>query len=789
MNKLKGDNYEKYVLNHLKKDHTNIWLWKDVPERILFDNNIIINYDEYCENRKDIGIDVVGLKDNKLYFYQCKNHQSTVTLDKISGMMFFAISRDVDVNLCYSAKISGFIRQTLDTWKDKMSIKINLMSIPYKNTIIENKNQKNINLEPRQYQLDAIKALKKFKRGLIATPCGTGKTYTSSLIAKEYDNVVIFAPLRELASNLLNTYYKYFDDDSFSKILVSSDTNASRDINTLIKSLDDKNLIASTYASADIMLKLIDKLDNPLIIIDEFHNLSPAQLTDTKNNMYKILKSKHKILFLSATPTDSIKFDKEYRMSWGDAVNNELIHDFNMIIPSGDIMDNDKLDTFIDTLEDLGKISDKKKIMIKQSYFLLRSVKYNGNKKCICFFTTIEATNIFSNIMTQIAKLCNLDIDIQIVVNDIKQKERTERIKKFRESESLSFLLSVHILDEGIDIPECDSVFLAKPDEDIDNLVQRISRCNRMIEGKQNTSTYLWCGYRKLKNILDTINEKFICEIPENITTMHVKTNKVIIKPYAKKITNISNNNMDIQCNIKDNDIWCNKNDICDLVGIKKLTKKQLELIGNENIEINTVDDYDENNIENKQGETYISFKGIEKLINNDDIKKNIVNGIIKYNDHDIIVIVDDSDTLWFYGKQICKILEYKCTNMIISRLNKKNKKKYSEIKDYAKCKHNIQDHAVFINEFALCKLTLKTRMPEGEKLYKWITNEISTTIKNTKKIKSILNILDSKNKTTVEDNCENEDCENEECEYDYDDYEDDNYEETIKVPKKNLFI
>ena len=134
------------------------------------------------------------------------------------------------------------------------------------------------------------------------------------------------------------------NDDKIISLLVSSDTNASRDAKTLTASLGNKNLIASTYASADIVLKLLNKLDNPLIIIDEFHNLSPAQLTDTKNNMYKILKSKHKILFLFTTPTKNlIKFDKEYRMNWSDAVKNNLIYDFNMVIPTGDIMDDDKL--------------------------------------------------------------------------------------------------------------------------------------------------------------------------------------------------------------------------------------------------------------------------------------------------------------------------------------------------------------------------------------------------------------------------------------------------------------
>ena len=71
MNRVKGDDYEKHILNHFKNDNDDIWLWKHVPERVLFDHDVIIDYDEFCETRKDIGIDVIGLKNGKLYFYQC----------------------------------------------------------------------------------------------------------------------------------------------------------------------------------------------------------------------------------------------------------------------------------------------------------------------------------------------------------------------------------------------------------------------------------------------------------------------------------------------------------------------------------------------------------------------------------------------------------------------------------------------------------------------------------------------------------------------------------------------
>ncbi len=625
MNKIFGDNYENYVLNREKYLYDDMWLWKHIPEIILFDHNIIKDYDEYSETRKDIGIDIVGIKNNKLYFYQCKNHTDSVTLDKLAGMLFFSSLRSVDVILCYSNSISKYISESLHTWKNNMHNKIYLKHIPYQNIIDKVQIAKNINLEiiPRQYQLDAVKQLSDFKNGLLAKPCGTGKTFTSYLIAKNYKNIIIFAPLKELTSNLLNIYYQYIQDKSIGKILVSSDKLATRDVDKIKILLKEKNLIASTYDSADVIVKIINKLTNLIIIVDEFHNLSEAQLNDTTNNMYKILNSKHKILFLSATPSKSIQFDKEFRMNWNEAVKQGLICPFNIIIPDGIVINDDKLDIFINTLEDLGEINDSTKIIIKQAYFLLRSMRFNGNKKCIAFFTMIETVNIFNNVINQLAKLCNIDVNVYIIVSNTIQKKRVEFIKNFNECDNITILLSIHILDEGIDIQKCDSVFVSKPDHDINNLVQRLSRCNRVTINKNKAYMYVWCGYRKLKDILDQINKKFVCDLPENVSQLSLQSNKIIYKPAHKSL---SKNLLECINNENDDDFD---------QGIENFNKYTYHVNdfdnNNDNNNNNNNDNNNDNNKIKEMNEGLdLSDRIIEPYDNIDEEKEEIYNQIIK---------------------------------------------------------------------------------------------------------------------------------------------------------------
>ena len=66
-----GDSYEYFVLDSIKKDYDRVWHWSNVPEYVLYDLNIIRDYDIFSKYRYDIGADLVAKKDDKYYFIQC----------------------------------------------------------------------------------------------------------------------------------------------------------------------------------------------------------------------------------------------------------------------------------------------------------------------------------------------------------------------------------------------------------------------------------------------------------------------------------------------------------------------------------------------------------------------------------------------------------------------------------------------------------------------------------------------------------------------------------------------
>ena len=152
-----------------------------------------------------------------------------------------------------------------------------------------------------------------------------GKTFTSYLISNSYNNIILFAPLRQLVIQLLDEYDKY-TSNQYNKILISLD--GIRNNNIIVEKLKDRNIIASTYKSVDIVNNIINKLNNVIIVIDEYHNLSNHNINSNEDEMNKLLYSDHKILYLSATPLN------RYNYKWSDAINNNYINDFEIFLPS-----------------------------------------------------------------------------------------------------------------------------------------------------------------------------------------------------------------------------------------------------------------------------------------------------------------------------------------------------------------------------------------------------------------------------------------------------------------------
>jgi superfamily II DNA or RNA helicase/phage anti-repressor protein len=538
-----GTSYEYFVLEKLKSNYDNVWHWKDFPEELLYKLKIIDDYEIYSKYRNDLGADLVALKDDKYYFIQCKNYSETINIKDLGGFYFFVHEYGLNGVICYNGTISK-------RYTDLSKGKVEVMNIPF--------NTENVHIQRsldtkkfaiRKYQQEAYEELKNAKTALLDMPCGTGKLYVAGTLAKKYKNVIIFSPLRMLAAQAL-VRLKCIMGSDYEYILVSSD--GLRDTTKIKQLLGKKNVLSATYDSADVILKLMNSLSNIYIIIDEFHNLSNTNLYIISNPMCKILKKDNDRLYMSATPIEDVVCKKKYKYDWATAIKDGYICDFKIVIP-----EITNLDKFKEFIEEINNENDTN--LYCKAYFILRSMLFNGNKKCIVFLTSIEMAFKFQHCLEGLSKLMNINSDMWQLNCNTSRTKRDTIYEEFRKSVDVAFILNVQILNEGIDIVECDSVFITNPSNDMNNLVQRMCRANRIGVNKKICYAYLWCTQRKVNKLLTHIFDKTDNYCKDKVYKFSFLKNDAKFIPKTKKIVMKC---VDKSNNMNKNDVECYNNDL-----------------------------------------------------------------------------------------------------------------------------------------------------------------------------------------------------------------------------------
>ena len=516
-----GTNYEIYIRDIIKVKYANCWLWNDIPAEILLELEFIKDIKGKCD---DIGCDILAKnKDNTYEYIQCKNYSTlgidnTISICDLSGFYNFVAENDIKTPIVY---YSGVLSSQIHCRKKK----IKYINLPY----IKISNE---DIKPRDYQIEAFNILDNANRSVLEMPCGTGKTLITYLISLKYANIILLSPLISTTEQLIKHYKNYYskEKEPINFNLISS--QHSRNIDNI--KLCKKNIFGSTFNSCDIINKLINKLTGLIfIVIDECHNLSNANLTDKNNEINKLLVSNSKILFVSATPKkysnqyDNIFGNVKYTLKWDEAIKNKYICDYTFYYPNNDKIiehiNNTKIQ--IDNLE--------KTILINKAFFLLESIKSLDIKKCIVYLKSIEEADTFENVLKTINLYYNLKIAVYNINYSTGKTIRNASLTKFRNNTTkISIMINVHILDEGIDIPECDSVYLTHPNNNPINLIQRISRANRIHKTKITNiaNILIWSKTQeKLNEIIKRIETYIPVKFNNNINNEFIN-NKTIIK-------------------------------------------------------------------------------------------------------------------------------------------------------------------------------------------------------------------------------------------------------------------
>ena len=516
-NIIKGTLYEKQILNYIiNKLDKKAYLWSDCPENILIKNNILGSHNDIRIRRKDIkenelidtGIDIIQIDDenNNCSIVQCKNGYKTgITMQHLAGFMCWMFSLPyIKGYVYYTNRLSPNLKRL------PKNDRINYIKLPF---IEEIKEKEQNTIEPFEYQLDAknkiIEYFKSNNRGILSAPCGTGKTYITYISSFEYDQIIILSPLIQFSKQNLDKYIEYGYKNNYLLVNCEAERNT-EEIEKFIKS-NNKFLISSTFDSLDVLINYLSIMKNPLIIIDEFHNISKNSLINPDNNLYKLLYSDQKILFVSATPRIyELEYDEDYydldeifgeviyNMNFTDAIENKYICDYKIWLPSIS-EDNTKLN------EELSIYKINESIKAKCN-FLISCILNNGSKKCIIYCVNSEELNDMINAFKELNKFYYIDYDIYQITYKNSDKSRTDILNNFTNNKKIQLLFSINILNECIDIPACDSIYISYATENKISTIQRISRCLRIDKNNKYKigNIYIWTN--EYSNILKTLS-------------------------------------------------------------------------------------------------------------------------------------------------------------------------------------------------------------------------------------------------------------------------------------------
>jgi superfamily II DNA or RNA helicase len=413
---------------------------------------------------------------------------------------------------------------------------------------------------PFDYQIDAYEKLKDSNRAILNLPCGMGKTFTSIMISKEFNNVVIISPLIAYAKQNLEKFQEEFTNESYNFILVNSEgTRNSNEILKIIKN-QKNNVLSFTYKSVDILLEIIDSLKNVFIIIDEFHNLSKNDIFNDESIMNKILVSKHKILFMSATPkffnleesdyeNENIFGNNIYSISMSSGISKNYITDYEIYLPH--LSTKNYLNDICNEIS----IKDFSNELTLKGKFILRGMMESGARKCIIYLRNQDEAKNMVNILNKLNEYFYIDLFTDYIISDNNHEQRKEILNKFSTYYGYSIICSVDILNECIDIPQCDSIFITYPSESKICNIQRMCRANRKDKNNihKKSKIFLWSNeYNDISIFISQLKEFDENFTEKKVIILDVTENKGgILQRNKKEFDNLYKNLDDVIISIR----------------------------------------------------------------------------------------------------------------------------------------------------------------------------------------------------------------------------------------------
>jgi len=534
--------YEKEVIraHRLRTNVNTVWPWGKLdspPESVLEEAGYITSFNKHRLNRlreksggqlRDCGFDFLSLENDSVYCGgQAKYYKDKVTANNLGTFLMY------QANL--RAKNPASVGYLYTTSKLQEDLRDNVENPAFGVThvlhqwkpgnVILNKDAElqECDYPLRDYQYELLEEMKSGV-GLkcLTIPCGLGKTLIAGHHIRELGPklIVAIAPLRESVRNLKERLGCFFK--GYKSLLVDSDddgTTDDRDIINFLESFEYK-IIYSTFASSvNILAEALGEVEEKYILGDEIHNaLGNTDLCEFINGF-------NSGLLMSATMPEEITINGElcsiseqidigttFSRSFAFAIERGLIVDYNLWLPHQNIASDGSTSVAIEI--PVGFDSYEKDICAKCCYLASGMLK-TGSRRCIVYLGSQEECDQFNAVAKDVfLKYHGLDLWTGTIISSVNANARKRLLAEFQSGDNSVFriLASVRILDEAVDVPRCDSVFITKVGEESSDIrmMQRAMRSGRLDPSNPNkkNNIFLWAdGWEKCVKPLELLRE------------------------------------------------------------------------------------------------------------------------------------------------------------------------------------------------------------------------------------------------------------------------------------------
>lgn len=369
-------------------------------------------------------------------------------------------------------------------------------------------------------QLETQRKIHNRYRNLLVAATGTGKTIVSAFDYKRFrkDNasarLLFVAHRREILLQARDTFRAILKDNNFGDLWYNGET---------------PNSYESVFASVQTLANNIDTLKQnkdyyDFIIIDEVHHIAA--------NSYRPILDRFSpriLLGLTATPermdNEDILIDfggiisAEIRLT--EALNRKLLCPFQYfgITDRADLI-NIKWQNGRYSATELTNIFNRNDRVSDIVDACENYLNDTSNVRALCFCVTREHAQFMSESFQKLGYNA-----YYLVSNNSKTEEiPREQIKDALIKKKINFLFVVDIYNEGVDIPEIDTILFLRPTESLTIFLQQFGRGLRFAEDKENLTVLDFVGNAreeydyesKLRSLIGKTNRSVSFEIESN---------------------------------------------------------------------------------------------------------------------------------------------------------------------------------------------------------------------------------------------------------------------------------